>query len=263
MENFGELMQRLLEFQSGGRERSRKLIAEDNQLMDRLEQRSLTGKLPRFRTGRSLLSSLFWLICFSFCAVIVSSATDVTTYHNDIARTGQNLQETILTYNNVTSSSFGKLFTFPVDGIIDAQPLYLSAVSIPGKGTHNVVYAVTDNDSVYAFDADAGTPLWQVSKLGAGESPSDDHGCGQITPQIGITSTPVIDRTSGPNGTVYVVAMSKNSSSYFQRIHALDMTSGAEEFGGPVAIAAKYRTKSCCYCRDHGSVCGTTALVTQ
>ena len=164
----------------------------------------------------------------------------MVTYHNDIARTGQNLQETILTTSNVTSSGFGKLFSFPVDGIIDAQPLYLSAVSIPGKGTHNVVYTVTENDSVYAFDADNGTLLWQMSTLGVGESPSGDLGCGQIRPQIGITSTPVIDRDSGPNGTIYVVAMSKTSSRYFQRIHALDITTGGEEFAGPVEIAAKY-----------------------
>ncbi len=197
------------------------------------------SKRPLFRISRASLQGL-GLICFSLCAVIASSATDVSTYHNDIARTGQNLQETILTYSNVNSSSFGKLFIFPVDGVIDAQPLYLSAVSIPGKGTHNVVYTVTENDSVYAFDADAGTLLWQVSTLGSGESPSDDHGCGQISPQIGITSTPVIDRASGPHGTIYVVAMSKNSTSYFQRIHALDVTTGAEEFGGPIAVKAKY-----------------------
>jgi outer membrane protein assembly factor BamB len=192
------------------------------------------------RTDRWGSPGLFWLICFSLCTGLASSATDVVTYHNDIARTGQNLQETILTTGNVHSSSFGKLFTFPVDGIIDAEPLYLSAVSIPGKGRHNVVYTVTENDTVYAFDADTGSPLWQVSVLGSDESPSDDHGCSQISPQIGITSTPVIDRTSGPHGTIYVVAMSKNSSNYFQRIHALDMTTGGEEFGGPVAVKARY-----------------------
>jgi hypothetical protein len=197
------------------------------------------GYLP-FPNGRPRPKSLFWLIYFSLCAALASSATDVVTYHNDIARTGQNLQETILTTGNVNSSSFGKLFSVPVDGIIDAEPLYLSGVSIPGKGTHNVVYTVTENDSVYAFDADAGTLLWQVSVLGSGESASDDHGCGQISPQIGITSTPVIDRGSGPHGTIYVVAMSKNASNYFQRIHALDMTTGAEEFGS-VAIQAKYK----------------------
>ena len=183
---------------------------------------------------------VFWLICFSVCTALMSPATDVVTYHNDIARTGQNLHETILTTGNVKSSRFGKLFTFPVDGVIDAEPLYLSAVSIPGKGTHNVIYTVTENDSVYAFDADSGIPLWKVSMLKSGESPSDDHACGQISPQIGITSTPVIDRASGPHGTIYVVAMSKNSAHYFQRIHALDITTGREQFGGPVAVKAKY-----------------------
>jgi len=192
------------------------------------------------RTSRSGLGALFRVIFFCLCAALVSSATDVVTYHNDIARTGHNLQETILTTSNVNSSHFGKLFTFSVDGIIDAQPLYLSAVSIPGKGTHNVAYTVTENDSVYAFDADNGALLWHISVLRSGESPSDDHGCGQISPQIGVTSTPVIDRASGPHGTIYVVATSKNSSKYFQRIHALDITTGAEEFGGPVAVQAKY-----------------------
>jgi outer membrane protein assembly factor BamB len=167
-------------------------------------------------------------------------ATDVVTYHNDIARTGQNFQERILNTNNVTASSFGKLFTLRVDGIIDAQPLYLAAVSMTGKGIRNVVYTVTENDTVYAFDADAGTLLWQVSLLGSGESPSDDHGCSQISPQIGITSTPVIDRGSGPNGTIYIVAMSKNSSTYFQRMHALDISTGAEQFGGPAPVMARY-----------------------
>lgn len=175
-----------------------------------------------------------------FLCLCTASATDVVTYHYDIARTGQNLQETILTTTNVNSNSFGKLFTSPVDGIIDAQPLYLSDVSIPSQGTHNVMFAVTENDSVYAFDADNGNQLWHVSLLQSGETPSDDHGCGQISPQIGITSTPVIDRASGANGTIYVVAMSKNSSEYFQRVHALDITTGTEEFGGPVAVKAKY-----------------------
>jgi hypothetical protein len=185
-------------------------------------------------------STVFRLFAFMVSALALSSATDVVTYHNDIARSGQNLQETILTTSTVNSSSFGKLFTLPVDGVIDAEPLYLSAVSIQGQGTHNVLYVVTENDSVYAFDADAGTVLWQISLLGVGETPSDDLGCNQISPQIGITSTPVIDRSSGPHGTIYVVAMSKASSVYFQRIHALDVTTGQEEFGGPVAVQAKY-----------------------
>jgi len=193
-----------------------------------------------FRRPGSEYPRLICLICVFLFTTLACSATDVVTYHNDIARTGQNLNETILTTSNVNFSRFGKLFTLPVDGIIDAQPLYLSTVSIPGKGTHNVVYAVTENDTVYAFDADLGTPLWHVSVLGQGESPSDDHGCSQISPQIGITSTPVIDRASGPNGTIYVEAMSKNSTQYFQRIHALDITTGQEEFGGPSTVQAKY-----------------------
>jgi hypothetical protein len=192
------------------------------------------------QTNQSKSRGLFWLICFCLCTALASSAGDVVTYHNDIGRSGQNLLETILTTSNVNSSTFGKLFTLPVDGIIDAEPLYLSTVAIPNKGTHNVIYTVTENDSVYAFDADTGAQLWHVSVLGSGETPSDDHGCGQISPQIGITSTPAINRHLGPHGTIYVVAMSKNSSTYFQRIHALDITTGAEQFGGPVTVQAKY-----------------------
>ncbi|MGA9966374.1 MAG: pyrrolo-quinoline quinone [Terriglobales bacterium] len=189
---------------------------------------------------RRLLPFSLWLFCFWLCTALTSLAADVVTYHNDIARTGQNLSETVLTPGNVGASNFGKRFTLPVDGVIDAQPLYLSGVSIPGRGIYNVVYAVTENDSVYAFDADRGALLWQVSVLGSDETPADTHNCNQIRPQIGITSTPVIDRASGPNGTIYVVAMSKDASGYYQRIHALDVTNGREEFGGPTTIRAKY-----------------------
>lgn len=179
------------------------------------------------------------LLIFVLAVIAFASATDVVTFHNDIARTGQNLSETILTTSNVNSSSFGKLFSMSVDGVIDAEPLYLSSLSIGGV-THNVLYVVTENDSVYAFDADTGTQLWKVSVLLSGETPSGDQGCSQITPQIGITATPVIDPSSGPHGTIYVVAMSVKGSTYFQRIHALDVTTGQEEFGGPVAVQAKY-----------------------
>lgn len=190
-------------------------------------------------------SSFCALFLLSALATITAQGKDVVTYHNNMARTGLNAGETILTVSKVNSATFGKLFTFPVDGKIDAQPLYLSSIAIPGNGTHNVAYAVTENDSVYAFDADKGTLLWQVSLLASGESPSGDHGCGQISPQIGITSTPVIDRTSGAHGTIYVVAMSRNSSNqYFQRLHALDITTGQEEFGGPVAVQAQYPKKN-------------------
>jgi len=170
-------------------------------------------------------------------AVVAATTADVVTYHNDDARTGQNLNEVILTPSNVNSSSFGKLNFFSTDGKVDGQPLYLSSLNL-ASGTLDVLYVVTEHDSVYALDANAGTVLWQVSVLGMGETPSDDHGCSQITPEIGITSTPVIDRAAG---VIYVVGMSKNASgSYFQRLHALDLTSGAERFGGPVDIRASY-----------------------
>jgi len=185
--------------------------------------------------GRCLV--LLWALSF----VPFAYSQDVLTYHNDNARTGLNPNETILTPANVNSSAFGKLFLLSVDGKVDAQPLYLSNVTIPNKGTHNLLFVATEHDSVYAFDADTGAVLWQVSLLKPGESTSDDHGCGQVTPEIGITATPVIDRSSGPNGSVYLVAMSKDSSrKYFQRLHALDVTTGAEQFGGPVDIQAQF-----------------------
>jgi hypothetical protein len=170
-----------------------------------------------------------------------TTGINVTTYHNDTARTGQNLTETILTPSNVNSSSFGKLFVITVDGKVDAQPLYLTQVSIPNQGTHNVLFVATEHGSVYGLDADSGKALWQVSMLAAGETTSDDHGCGQITPEIGVTSTPVIDPKAGPHGTIYVVAMSKDGSGgYHQRLHALDVTTGAEEFSGPQNIQASF-----------------------
>jgi hypothetical protein len=171
------------------------------------------------------------------------SSTDVTTYHYDNLRTGQNTHETVLTHANVNSSSFGLLGAFPVDGHVDAQPLYLSSVAIPGQGTKNVLYVVTEHDSVYAFDADSvsgtsATTLWHSSVLATGETSSDDRNCGQVTPEIGITSTPVIDRT---RNALYLVAVSKTSGgSYIHRVHALDLTTGAELFGGPTTITATF-----------------------
>ncbi|HKN16792.1 MAG TPA: hypothetical protein VJX47_07620, partial [Candidatus Sulfotelmatobacter sp.] len=169
------------------------------------------------------------------------ASTDVLTYHNDIARTGQNLNETTLTTSNVTSAKFGKLGFYPVDGLVDAEPLYASNVAVPSNGTHNVLVVATEHDSVYAFDADSGATLWHVSVLKTGETTSDNRGCSQVTPEIGITSTPVIDRAQGPNGVIYVVAMSKDASAnYHQRIHALDLALGTELLGGPLDIQATY-----------------------
>jgi hypothetical protein len=128
----------------------------------------------------------------------------------------------------------------PVDGLVDGQPLYLSNLTAGGQ-QRNVVFAVTENDSVYAFDADSGAQIWKTSALGVNETPSGDHGCGQISPKIGITSTPVIDRSAGPNGTIFVVGMSLDKSgAYHQRLHALDVTTGAELANSPSEIHATY-----------------------
>jgi Immunoglobulin I-set domain len=170
----------------------------------------------------------------------MARGTDVATYKNDLSRSGQNLSESALTLNTVTSSTFGLLRTLPVDGRVDAQPLYASQLSVAG-GSFNTVFAATEHDSVYAFDSDSGAVLWQVSLLGAGETPSDDRGCSQVTPEIGVTSTPVIDRTAGAHGTLYAVAMSIDAqSNYHQRLHALDITTGAELLNGPIDISAAF-----------------------
>jgi hypothetical protein len=164
----------------------------------------------------------------------------VVTYHYDNSRSGQNLQETVLTLANVNASKFGKLGELMVDGKVDAQPLHLTNLSIPGVGSKNVLYVVTEHGSVFAFDADniTAAPLWKITTQLPGEMPSDDRGCYQVSPEIGITATPVIDRT---RGAIYVVAVSKDAAgNYFHRIHALDLTSGKELFGGPTTVAASF-----------------------
>jgi len=173
-------------------------------------------------------------------AAAPSGAVNVVTYHNDNARSGLNDHETILTYRNVDSRDFGKIGFLPVQGLVDAQPLYVSQLTI-ARAKHNVVFVATEHDLVYAFDADTFAQLWQVSLLGPDETTSDDRGCGQVKPEIGVTSTPVIDLQAGAHGAIYVVAMSKDSSGkYFQRLHALDITTGAEIDGGPQTIEATY-----------------------
>lgn len=164
----------------------------------------------------------------------------VLMFHNDVARTGQNLNETILTPANVNSTSFGKVGFLSVDGLVDAEPLYVSSLSVSGT-VHNVVFVVTEHGSAYAFDADTFAQLWKVSALGTDETSSDNRGCTQVTPEIGITSTPVIDPGAGAHGVMYLVAMSKDSNgSYFQRLHALDITTGAEISGSPTTIQATF-----------------------
>jgi len=167
-------------------------------------------------------------------------AQDVLTYHNNNARTGVNNKETILSPANVRSGTFGKLFTMPADGVVDAEPLYLSSVSIGGV-TRNVLIVASEHGTVYAYDADTGASLWHKSTLKSGETTSDNRGCSQVTPEIGVTSTPVIQRSPTGTPVIFVVAMSKDSSgNYHQRLHALDATTGSEIRGGPVDIAATY-----------------------
>jgi hypothetical protein len=169
-----------------------------------------------------------------------TTAPDVTTYHNDIARDGLNSNETLLTLSNVNSTQFGKIGFDTVDGLVDAEPLFLANVTAGGK-QRNVLYVATEHDSVYAFDADTGSQIWKTSIIGNKETTSDDHGCGQISPEIGITSTPVIDRHQGTHGTLFAVGMTKDSSGdYHQRFHALDITTGAEIGSSPTEISASY-----------------------
>jgi hypothetical protein len=196
--------------------------------------------VPRLNKIAASLASTTLAVVTATRMVTSAPGTDVVTYHNDNARTGQNLSETILTLASVNSSTFGKHAFYPLDGKVDAQPLFVSALAVPGLGAHDVLYAVTEHDSVYALDAGTGGVLWRTSTLGAGETTSDTRGCSQVTPEIGITATPVIDRSRGPHGAIYVVAMSKAGSTYFQRLHALDLATGIELFGGPATIQASF-----------------------
>ena len=185
-------------------------------------------------------------------AQTASTFAGVLTQHNDNGRTGQNRNEKILTPTNVNATTFGKVFSYSVDGQIYAQPLYVPNVSIPGQGIHNVVYAETQNDSLYAFDADGLSPnaLWRVSFVNpaAGITPvscqtdgKTDISCG-VYPIYGINSTPVIDPSTN---TMYLVTRTNNNGNYFQTLHAIDITTGAEKFGGPVNISG-YRTRHRC-----------------
>jgi hypothetical protein len=191
----------------------------------------------RTRFHAQNLLTLVAILCVLALSV---HAQDVLTYHNNIVRTGLQNKEAILTPSNVNSAQFGKLFTVAADGLVDAEPLYVSAVTISGV-SHNLLIVASEHDTVYAYDADTGASLWHISTLKSGETTSDDRGCGQVTPEIGITSTPVVLRPANSNPVIYVVAMSKDSSGdYHQRLHALDATTGAELHNGPVDITAKY-----------------------
>lgn len=168
------------------------------------------------------------------------SNTAVLTYKYDTLRTGQNPNETILNTGNVNASHFGKKLSYSVDGEVYAEPLFMPNVNINGS-MHNVVFVATENDSVYAFDADTKSTLWHASFINPPNItavPSKDTGCSDLTPEIGITSTPVID---GNAGILYAVAETKENGQYFQRLHAVNITTGKEEPGSPVTISAKVK----------------------
>jgi hypothetical protein len=189
----------------------------------------------------TLLGALFFLVAPSSQAQV-----SWLTRSSDNARSGANLLETALTIGNVRSATFGKLFERVIDGQVYAQPLYVPGLSIPGKGTHNVVVVATMNDSVYAFDADdpaASAPLWKRSFLSTGVTPvpfAEVAGTKDAYPVIGVVGTPVIKPDGVGGGTIYVTAKTKEVSgtttNYFYRLHALDLLTGAEKSGSPVVI---------------------------
>jgi hypothetical protein len=167
---------------------------------------------------------------------VFGQAVDVLTQHNDLSRSGADLSEYVLTTSNVNTAQFGKVFTRAVVGQIYAQPLYVNSISISNQ-TRNVVYVCTEHNNVYAFDADnatASNALWQVN-LGPSVPIADINSCGDLSPEIGITGTPVIDLVSQ---TLYVEAKALNGTNIFHSLHGLDLVTGLEKFGGPVTIQA-------------------------
>jgi hypothetical protein len=186
----------------------------------------------------------------------VTNLTGVTTYHNDLARDGVNSQEYALTTSNVTTATFGKIFSCATDGAIYTQPLWVAGLTI-NKAKHNVIFVATQHDSLYAFDADANpcSTIWHANLIDtahggtAGEGPVPEGppgtpslvgvGNGSITPEIGVTGTPVIDPSTN---TLYVVSKSVIASvpTFFVRLHAIDLTTGNEKFKGPAVITATY-----------------------
>jgi hypothetical protein len=190
--------------------------------------------------------SILYCIAFWVTFAITTSRAQITTSQYDNQRTGATLAEKVLTPQNVNVKQFGKLGAFKVDGAVYSQPLFIPSLEIPGKGKHDVLFVATEHDSVYAFDADQANapPLWQVGfldkKRNVGTVPWTEVQCPFIRPEVGITSTPVIDLKTG---TLYALARTKvehtfGDDEYYQHLHALAITTGVEKFGGPKTITA-------------------------
>src|SRR3569833_1048197 len=198
------------------------------------------------------------MLCVSILAISCGIATSapaqtptavpVLTWRYDQTHAGQNTSETALTTTNVNPGSFGKLFSLKVDSTVYPQPLYVPNLKMSDGQFHNVLFIETSNDSMYAFDADSNggansSPIWKVSlaasdhgaAAGATAVPWQDTGSPDVAPTIGITGTPVIDATTN---TMYVVSNTKESGAYFARLHAIDITTGAERSGSPVELKA-------------------------
>jgi hypothetical protein len=189
---------------------------------------------------------------FSFAAALIlaacTSPVAQAQYAGQLSWQNSNLNEVTLTTTNVNSTSFGKVFSYPVDGSVFAQPLYVPNVTIPGQGVHNVLYVVTEQDGAYAFDADGLTtaPLWYVSFINPAQGITavpchvlTSNSC-NIAPVVGITGTPAIDTTTG---TIYFDTHIDNNGTLYHYLHALDITTGAEKFGAPVLIQASVKGK--------------------
>jgi hypothetical protein len=191
--------------------------------------------------------ALIWCLAL-FSSYSVLAQVNVLTYHYDNTRAGQNTNETMLTPSNVNPTTFGKLFKYNVDGYVYAQPLYVSGLNIPGQGIHNALLIATEHDSVYAFDADSnagasGGLLWKTNLGISADTRTGEFGTrydnpyADITNEVGITGTPVIDL---PSGTLYVNTFTHEGANYYHRIHALNITNGTERAFSPVLVSATY-----------------------
>jgi hypothetical protein len=208
---------------------------------------------------RHLTLAVLLASTLAFAQNAPTGTVNVLTRQNDNQHTGQNLHETILTPANVNSGSFGKVFSYPVDGQIYAAPLYVSGLTMAQGGVHNVVFVATEYDSVYAFDADSAAtnpaPLWHVNFLNppsvAPVPCAQGAGICQLFPVVGITSTPVISLSTN---TLYVVARTQETSgttvNWVVRLHALDITSGAEKTGSPATICSATGNAGCALAGD-------------